>query len=122
MLGIALTLVVVFAVVTVPGGTEFSLPDAVESVSPANGETVQRQIELRIDMQVGYEIELFVDGVPIPPTEIAFVQATGRYSWVPGPGRALAEWPAGLHTARMTFERVSGRFDTGELHWTFRIQ
>lgn len=122
LLGIALALVVVFAVVWAPGGREFRLPDAVDSISPSQGVTVQRQIDLTIDMRVGYEIELFVDGVRIPDDEISFTAATGLYVWAPGSSSTFPEWSVGTHSIGITYERVSGRVDVGTLSWVFRVQ
>ena len=122
ILGLALALVVMFAVVWAPGGREFQLPAAVESIAPGNGETVLRQIDLQIDMQVGYDIELFIDGRLIPPSEITFTEATGKYVWRPGPGRTFEEWTLGAHSIGITYERVSGRIDVGSLSWVFRVQ
>ena len=122
LLGLAFALVVVFAVLWAPGGREFRLPAAIESISPDNGETVLRQIDLRVDMQVGYTIELFVDGVQIPAAEISFTAATGRYVWVPGPTKTFTEWSLGTHSIGVTYERSSGRIDVGQASWVFRVQ
>lgn len=122
LLGLALALVVVFAVVWAPGGRGFELPDAVESVSPSNGDTVLRQIDLEIDMRIGYDIELFVDGLRIPDDEIGFTTATGRYVWAPGPGKTFEEWTQGTHSVGITYESVSGGIDIGQLSWVFRVQ
>jgi hypothetical protein len=122
LLGIALALVVVFAVVLAPGGRGFVLPPAVERISPGNDETVLRQIDLTIDMQVAYDIDLHIDGVKIPADEIVRTEATGRYIWAPGPSRTFTEWSSGLHSVLITYTRESGRADAGELRWTFRVQ
>lgn len=122
LLGIALALIVIFAVVFAPGGGEFELPAAVESISPGNDETVLRQIDLTIDMAVGYDIELFVDGVRIPESEIAFTEATGVHVWHPGPPSAPTEWSAGFHSVHINYERISGRVDVGSVSWVFRVQ
>lgn len=121
-LGVALILVVVFAVVFAPGGGEFELPRAVESISPGNGATVQRQIGLTIDMEVGYEIELFVDGVAIPRAEIGYSVQTGRYTWSPGVDKTFPEWSPGTHSIGITYQRLSGEIDAGQLSWVFRVQ
>jgi len=122
LLGVAFALVVMFAVVWAPGGREFRLPTAVESISPANGDTVLHQIDLRIDMQIGYTIELFIDGVAVPVDEISFTEATGLYVWMPGPGMTFDEWALGTHSVGITYERVSGGVDVGQLSWAFRAQ
>lgn len=120
-LGIALVLVVLFAVVFAPGGGEFSLPDAVDSISPGNDATVQRQIDLTIDMAVGYRITLFVDGVRIPEDEITVTEATGRHSWAPGPSSVFSEWAPGLHSVYFEYESLGSRIDIGTVNWVFRV-
>ena len=123
LLGLAFALVVVFAVVLAPGGERFELPDAVESITPSNGETVLRQIDLRIDMMVGYDIELFIDGVKIPDDEIGLIEATGVRVWSPGVSSTFEEWSLGTHSIGITYESVSGgRVDVGALSWIFRVQ
>ncbi len=122
LLGLALALVVVFAVLWAPGGREFRLPAAIESISPGNGETVLRQIDLRVDMQVGYTIQLFIDGVHIPTDEISFTAATGLHVWVPGPTKTFREWTLGTHSIGITYERSTGRVDVGQASWVFRVQ
>ena len=121
-LGVAFALVVVFAVVLAPGGTETAIPPAVESIAPANNETVQRQTALTVDMQVGYDIDLYIDGVKIPADEVAHTQATGKFVWTPGPATTFSEWSPGLHSVQVSYVRVSGRADAGEVRWTFRVQ
>jgi hypothetical protein len=123
VLGLALALVVVFAVVWAPGGREFRLPAAVERISPYNGDAVLRQIELRVDMQAGYTIELFVDGVRIPDDEIAATEATAQYVWAPGPDKTFAEWSRGTHSVGIRYERIAADgIDVGQLSWVFRVQ
>ena len=122
LLGVALALIVIFAVVFAPGGDEFRLPEAVESISPENDDTVLRQIDLTIDMAVGYEIELFVDGVPIPDDEITVTKATGRHVWRPGPAAVFPEWSYGLHSVHIIYERIAGGVDIGSVSWVFRVQ
>lgn len=122
LLGVSLALVAVFAVIWAPGGREFQLPPAVESISPGNGETVLRQIALRVDMQVGYSIMLFIDGVEIPVDQLEFTEATGRYSWAPGQSMTFDEWTLGTHSVGIKYERVAGRVDVGQLSWVFRVQ
>jgi hypothetical protein len=122
LLGIALALIVIFAVVFSPGGGEFELPAAVQSISPGNNETVLRQIDLTIDMAIGYDIELFVDGARIPNSEIAFTEATGVHIWKPGASSTRTEWSAGFHSVHINYERATGRIDVGSVSWVFRVQ
>lgn len=121
-LGVALAAVVVFAVVLAPGGTATRLPAQIEQISPVDGAIVLRQLDLNVDMVVGYEIELAVDGISIPQAEVAFEPSTGTASWRPGPGSVIAEWTPGVHTVRITWDTVAGLPDPGEWTWSFRVQ
>jgi hypothetical protein len=122
LLGMALVAVVVGAVAFAPSGDPGRLPDAVDSISPADGATVLRQAPLEVDMQPGFRIELFVDGVRIPEDQVRFAEATGRYTWLPAEGASGTEWAPGMHTVLIRWDRVRGLPEPGELRWTFRVQ
>ncbi len=124
MAGLALLLVAVVALAIAfnPSGGSGDLPDQVVSVRPAAGSAVLPQIGLEIVMQPGYRIEMVVDGTPVPPGELGFTEATGRYTWEPGPGRAIAAWVPGEHEVTITWDRVVGLPDQGTYTWTFRVQ
>lgn len=122
MLGLALIVVVALAIVLAPDGREVAIPAAVESVDPPNEATVLIQTELEINMQPGYEVELFVDGIPIPADEVRFVAPTGIYRWRPGPGMTFEAWTPGLHTAQITWQKTTGTPEVGEYRWVFRVQ
>lgn len=121
-LGLALIAVIVFTVVLFPDADEVRLPTAVEAVAPGDGDTVLRQTDLVIDMALGYEIEVYIDQVLVPLEEFATIEATGTYTWVPGPGKTFEEWSPGLHRVLIRYERTAGGVDFGELRWVFRVQ
>ncbi|MCP4246867.1 MAG: hypothetical protein GY778_07445, partial [bacterium] len=120
-LGLALVAVIALAVAFSPSGTQPQLPDPVERVFPLPNDAVIRQAALEIDMQVGYEIVLFVDGFRISPVEIGVQTGTNRYTWEPAPGRFLETWEPGSHEVEITWERVAGLPDPGSYRWTFRV-
>ena len=122
LLGLALAAVAIGAVVFAPSGTESTPPELLESYSPLDDATVLRQIDIEIDLPVNYQIDLVVDGVPIPNEEIDVVEETGKFTWRPGPTTIIPEWTAGLHTIWVRWDRVSGLPDPGEWIWTFRVQ
>lgn len=102
-------------------GEPVELPAPVENVSPAPGATVIRQTTLEIDLEVGYEATIIVNGFPIPDAD--FVPGTGVYTWSPHAGSAvLTEWTPGEHVVRIEWRRVSGDPDFGSFQWTFRVQ
>lgn len=122
LLGLALALVVVGAVVLAPSGDPDEVPEVLESYSPANGSTVLRQTEVRIDLPVDYDINLVIDGVAIPAEEIARVPETGRFTWRPGETTIIPEWTPGIHTVWVRWDRVNGLPNPGEWTWRFRVQ
>jgi hypothetical protein len=122
LLGAALFLVVIGAVLLAPGGTSVPLPEQIESVNPPDGAIVLRQIGLEIDMKPGYSIQLTVDGAHIPSVEVDFTDSTGIARWRPGPGKTFEDWAPGTHTIAIDWERVSGLPDPGRYVWTFRVQ
>ena len=121
-LGVALIAVVVFAVVLSPDAPLPELPEAVEAITPADGDTVLRQTDLTIDMAIGYEIEVFIDSVLVPASEFSYVEPTAVWTWVPGPGKRFEAWEPGLHSVLVRYERVVGGVDIGEHRWVFRVQ
>lgn len=118
----ALAAVIAAAVILAPSGEETALPEPLESVFPRPGDTVVRQTSVEVELPVGYRIDLYVDGRPIPATEIGFVEPTGRFTWSPAPGTSIPEWEGGEHTVRVVWDRAEGgRPDPGEFEWTFRV-
>ncbi len=122
ILGVVFAAIVVLAVLLAPSGDAPRLPDAVDLYSPTDGATVLRQTQVVVDLDVGYDIDLVVDGVPIPDDELDVIEETGRFVWIPGPGKTFEEWAPGLHAIEVTWERTSGLPDPGSLRWSFRVQ
>ncbi len=122
LLGVLFAAVIVGAVILTPSGDAPRLPDALESFSPADGATVLRQTRIEIDLAVGYDIDLVVDGVSIPDSELDVIEQTGRFAWVPGPGKTFDEWAPGFHTIEVSWERRTGLPDPGSIRWSFRAQ
>ena len=122
-LGALAVAVILLGVVFGQGGDPVVLPDPVESVSPRPGDSVLRQAVIEVDMEVGYELAIFVDGFRVPDTEIAFIEGTGVYRWAPTPtGLYLTEWSPGVHDVRIEWNTVSGLSDVGSFEWSFRVQ
>jgi hypothetical protein len=83
---------------------------------------VVRQTIIEIDMAVGYEVVLFVDGFRISPAELAVQTGTNLHTWQPAPGRFLETWEPGPHEIRIEWDRSAGLPDPGSYTWTFRVQ
>ncbi len=122
LLGFALVAIIVGAVILSPDGRAPSLPAAVDRYAPTDGALVLRQTRIEIDLQAGYDIDLVVDGVPIPDAELEHVEATGLFTWTPGPGQTFDTWTPGFHTVEVRWDRRTGLPDPGSLRWSFRVQ
>jgi hypothetical protein len=122
ILGLLLGALAVGAVILAPSGDVTELPDAVERYSPADGSIVQRQTALEIQLAPGYRLDLVVDGVPIPVTELDITEETGRHVFRPEAWKSIPEWLPGFHIVEITFDRSSGLPDPGSLRWSFRTQ
>lgn len=105
------------------GGEPVTLPGPVESVTPLPGDAALRQAIIEVDMEVGYELAIFVDGFRVPDTEIVVVEATGVHRWAPSPtGLYLTDWSPGVHRVRIEWSSVTGLPDVGSFEWEFRVQ
>lgn len=122
----ALTLALVLVAVAAfmfgsPEGDDIGLPPPIEGISPVPQETVLRQARIEVDMDIGYEIQIWVDDILLPEQEILFIEGTGVYSWSPGIDRLFFEWDRGEHRVRVRWTSVTGLPDVGEYEWTFRV-
>ena len=101
-------------------GEEVVLPEALESVSPSPGSLVPPQTSIEVDLEVGYEATIFIDGFPV--NNATFVDATGVYRWAPTPtDPVVTEWSPGEHTVRVVWDTYTGLPDPGSFEWTFRV-
>jgi hypothetical protein len=131
-IGLAVAVLVVVAVAVSYGSadrspSESGAPAVVENVEPSPGDMVPRQSLIEVDLKTGYRAELWVLSNPaagtwlrVPDSELSFIEGTGVYTWTPGPGRAVEEWPPGEHTLRVVWDTVTGLPDVGEYEWSFR--
>lgn len=120
-LGLVAIAAIAFGIALSRDGEPLELPGPVEAVSPAPGDMVPPQTVLEIDMEVGYDLEILVNGWPI--TDATFVEATGVYRWAPSPNHpAIQEWPPGEQTVVITWDTNLGLPDPGSFSWTFRVR
>ena len=105
------------------GGDPLTLPDPLERVHPNPYDAVPLQSSIEIDLRVGYEARIYVDGYPIPESELSFAEGVGVYRWRPSSRSLIAErWAVGEHTIRVEWEKIYGLPDVGQFTWTFRVQ
>jgi len=121
-LALLLAALVGFVVVLYPEGENSALPEPLEDVFPRPGDVVVRQTAVEVDLPVGYDLDLYVDGQKVPELELGNTPSTGRWIWQPAPGGSIEEWGPGDHTVLITWDRVAGgRPDPGEFEWSFRV-
>jgi hypothetical protein len=122
-LGALVVGVVALGIAFAPEGSQTPLPPPIEEVFPLPNNSVIRQTSIEVDLEVGFEAVLFVDGFAIPENELAYADATGVYRWSPGPASlVLQAWEPGEHTIRVEWVRITGAPLRGEFEWTFRVQ
>lgn len=121
-LSLLLAAVVAGAIALSPSGEETSLPRPLLGVAPAPGTADILQAPIRIDIEVGYRIALIVDGQPVPPGELEFIEGVGRFDWDRDSSAAFSPWTPGTHTVEVSWDRAAGLPDQGSFTWNFRIQ
>lgn len=130
-LGLVAVAAIALGIALSPEGEVKTLPSPLESVSPQPGSLVPPQAGLEIDLPVGYEARITVDGWPLtvrpagPDGNLAsatFEEATGVYRWAPSPNHpTINEWTPGEHTIVVVWDTYSGLPDTGSFEWKFRV-
>jgi hypothetical protein len=122
VLGGALVALVAVVTLVLPESGDAALPEPLEEVFPLPDDVVVRQTVIQIDLPIGYEVTLTVDGTPIPDYEIGRIEETGLFTWQPGPGSIFEMWEPGDHTVTVVWDRIEGgRPDPGEFTWGFRV-
>jgi hypothetical protein len=149
-LGVAvgIVLVVIGFRSSVSGREQQRLPDAIESIDPISGATqVPQQTRVFVDLQVGYEAELNIDGIdldvidldevgklPDPaagdqqgdqitlPPGAVFERGNVTLTFVPGEGQPVEAFATGQHTATVTYWKTSeGRGKALRYVWSFYV-
>ena len=124
-LGLALVALAAIALAIAFGGNgnPVEVPGVVESLGPGPGDSVLSQAILEVDLQPGFLAQIFIDGFPVPASEVAFIEATGVHRWQPAPTSLVFDrWSPGEHAVRIVWDRVAGLPEPGEFSWTFRVQ
>ena len=95
----------------------------IEALGPGPGESALAQAALEIDLQPGFAAQIFIDGFPVPGSEVAFTEATGVHRWQPAADSLVFDrWLPGEHVVRIVWDRMAGLPEPGEFSWTFRVQ
>lgn len=121
-LAVAFAALITAVVLIDTDGDPATLPEPLQSVFPLPNDVVARQTGIEVDLPIGYELTLSIDGIHIPPDEITVLEGVGRHRWRPAPGRIIEQWEPGSHLIEITWDRVAGgRPDPGGFSWTFRV-
>lgn len=106
-----------------PEGGVTELEPPIEEVFPLPNNAVIRQTSIEVDLEIGHEATISVDGFAIPDNELAYSDATGVYRWAPSPNSlVMSAWEPGDHTVRVDWVRIVGAPLEGSFEWTFRVQ
>lgn len=76
------------------GGDATNLPDAIENISPGEGERVLRQSQIIVDFIDGYEATMFIDGIELPTTRLDELITSGT---APAPGAQIDLPPTAIY-------------------------
>ena len=123
--GLALVAIaaVALAIAFGDGGDPVELPEVVEALVPGPGDAALAQAIVEVDLQPGFLAQIFIDGFPVPASEVAFVEATGVHRWQPARDSLIFDrWSPGEHEVRIVWDRIAGLPQPGEFTWTFRVQ
>lgn len=121
-LAVAFAALITTVVLIDTDGDPAALPEPLQSVFPLPNDVVARQTGIEVDLPIGYELTITIDGIHIPPDEITVLEGVGRHRWRPAPGRIIEQWEPGDHLIEITWDRVAGgRPDPGGFGWSFRV-
>jgi hypothetical protein len=122
-LGLVVVAAVTLAIAFSGGGKPVVLPEVIESLGPRPGDSALAQTALEVDLQPGFMAQIFIDGFPVPDSEVAYIEATGVHRWQPAPNSLVFDrWSPGEHVVRIRWDTLSGLPQPGEFSWTFRVQ
>ena len=121
-----------------------NLPEAIEQISPGQGDQVLQQSQIIVDFIEGYTATLTIDGIELPTTRLDEVVATGKQiapgaqvnlpptaifdvgnyiiSYLPQPGAPIAELTQGEHKGSVRYWFIKDGENTSRTYsWTFYI-
>lgn len=141
-LGIAVCLVAIGLAVStaVTGDERQGLPDAIEKIDPVRGAPqVPSQTQVFVDLEVGYEGVLVVDGLELttvnledlkaqpgrelllPPTTI-YERGNATLTFNPSPESEVSEFSQGEHLIKVIYWKATeGRSRARSYSWTFTV-
>lgn len=122
VLAVALVAIVGGAILFIPSGDPETLPAAVETYAPRDGDLVAQPVRVVVDLLANYSAVFVIDGITIPDDQVDSIPATGRYQFEAGDGKAIERWEGGEHTVVVSYTGGPNDIDVGTVVWTFRTQ
>lgn len=121
-----------------------NLPQAIEQISPGQGDQVLQQSQIIVDFIEGYTATLTIDGIELPTTRLDELVATGKQitpgaqitlpptaifdvgnyiiSYLPQPGAPIDKLTQGEHTGSVRYWLIKdGENSSRTYSWTFFI-
>ena len=71
-----------------------NLPEAIEQISPGQGDQVLQQTQIIVDFIDGYEATMFIDGIELPTTRLDELISSGA---APAPGAQIDLPPTAIY-------------------------
>ena len=141
---VGLVLIVVGLMSAQTGREALNLPDAIDNMSPGDGDRVLRQSNIFIDFITGYTGELTIDGItletsrldeltnsgkqPIPgeqvelPPNAIFDPGNYTLSFLPTAGAAIEKFTQGQHQATVRYWKETGdKNESRTYSWKFYV-
>lgn len=97
--------------------------DVVEHLIPQQGAEILQQAEIGIDLAVGYEAVLLLNGTEIPADELRVVPEQNQVFFAPGPDRTFEALPSGPSCATAVVWRTADGRGVADLtfEWCFDV-
>ena len=124
------------------GRNATDLPEAIENISPGNGDKILRQAQVIVDFVEGYNAVLTIDGIELPTTRLDELTANGAtpkpgaqvelpptaifdpgnyiISYQPQEGAPIEEFTQGDHTASVRYWNIQDGEQSARIYnWNF---
>jgi len=90
----------------------------IEQLSPCPGDADPNQLRIGVDMDPGWQVDLYLDGTAIPKD---VVQSEGtEFSFEPGSEPSLPPLAPGIHTAKVVYYQNLAEEAAGQVYsWSF---
>jgi hypothetical protein len=94
----------------------------VQSISPNDNDKILQQAPIEVDLETGWDARLTIAERAIPPEQLQRVEAQGKFTFQPGPGKAFEFFPAGPQCAELTYWQIrTGPEQSFNRRWCFTV-